>query len=258
MKETVLDKLKFVDQFNLARPRKTQADMFLLYYLGVLALRHTNSNVLEIGVGLSSYAMHELTTMFDQIFYAVDIEESRLNTFCFDNTHTKKINKPSAQLHNTEVGALGYVNIDGDKNYTNTRQDLQFAYEHLDDMGIVSVNAYGLNCWPTVMQAVNSYVADGVFEILVIGDGSVWLVKQSSYLAWLQILKTDFEFELLSACLNIHNSNALQYTPEYFFINNLFPTPAKDVVNPEMFNEYSQCLAKYSVNFNQSHDTGKL
>lgn len=257
MKETVLDKIKFIDRFDNVKPRKTQADMLLLYYLGLLSVKQTNANILEIGVGISSYAMFELAEQFDQIFYAVDIQETRLSMFCPDNTRTKRINKSSLDLADQEVGLLGYAHIDGDKNYPTTLHDLKFAYEHLDTMGLVCVNAYGLNCWPTIANAVNSVIADGLFEILVIGDAAVWLVKKSSYLNWLQILKTDFEFELLSVFLNIHNSNGLRYTPEYFFMNSIYPTPALELVDVANFQDYYQSLSKYSTLFNQVHDTGK-
>lgn len=257
MQETVLNNLRFVEQFKTVKPRKTMADMLLLYYMGELSIGQTNSNVLEIGVGLSSYAMQELTKKFDQIFYAVDLFDTRLDTFCIDDDRTKSINKSSMDLLDAEVGELGYVHIDGDKNYPTTMHDLEFAYKHLDDMGMVSVNAYGLNCWPTVTHAVNSVVTHGLFEIVLVGDAAVWLVKKTSYLNWLKILKTDYEFGLLSAFLNIHNTSGLGYTPEHFFMNSIYPTPAVLHINVEDFKEYYTNLSKYMTAFNQVHAAGQ-
>jgi hypothetical protein len=96
-----------------------------------------------------------------------------------------------------------------------------------------------------------------LLEILFVGDATIWLVKKESHSAWLDVLKNDFEFGLISAVVNVHSSLGLDFVPEHYFMNSIYPTPAIGNVDIDNFKQYYNDLSKYTWMFNAVHSNGK-
>jgi hypothetical protein len=214
-----------VDKSSISPALKSFNDTLLFYYLGYLAIKNTQADILEIGIGGSTYPLRELSANLDCILYVNDIDPGRLDRYCnsvngINDTKTKKVLKSSTALTSSDVTPLGYVHIDGDKKYSITLNDLKFSYANLSPMGLICQDDYGNNKWPTVTNAVNAMVDRNEFEILFVGDSSAWLTRKDDHAAWISLLNQDFEFGLLKELLSIHSSSeVLAFTPTYFFMN---------------------------------------
>lgn len=245
--------LKYVRKNKIMPALKTYADTLLFYYLGHLALHHGKGNILEIGVGGSTYALRELSMNTQSEFYAVDNEPSRIHDFInddefFSNSMTQAICIASTDLNSVTLKNISYVHIDGDKNYQIAAKDLSYAMDNLSSMGIICQDDYGNNKWPSITSAVHDLINDKKFQLLMVGDSSAWIVRKDDYENWMKILYLDKEFVFLRKFLNIADSSlALEHNPSYFFMN-FFKNPylnSNEITDKQEI-EYYRCLEKYN------------
>ena len=223
----ILDGKTYVkdDKSTISPALKSYNDTLLFYYIGHLAIKISRADILEIGIGGSTYPLRELSANFNCTLYVNDIDPERLDQYCdvvngINDTKTKKVLKSSVVLKSSDITTLGYVHIDGDKNYWITLNDLEFSYANLSPMGVICQDDYGNNKWPTVTNAVNTMIANNKLEMLFVGDSSAWLTRKEDHAAWINILDEDFEFGLLKELLSIHSSTeVLEFNPNYFFMN---------------------------------------
>jgi len=233
---TTLDKCDFihlVSSNKLDAAGKTYSDSLLFYYLGQVAISNTISDMLEIGVGGSTSILHELSAKHNSLLYLNDTDISRVNQYCSDlplqlaNSKYKKLIFDSTKLTNDMQ--LGYVHVDGSKNYEITVSDLSIAVENLVDMGLICQDDYGNNKHPAVTRAVQSLINDGKLTMLCVGDSSAWLCKPGDYKEWIDLLYYDDEFNLLKELLNISNSYYLGDIPEYLYMNAINQIDISDI-----------------------------
>lgn len=259
MINTILDKCKFLalcqsdglQQRVVPTSLKTYADTLLFYYLGYLSVKHTEQDILEIGIGGSTVPLKELAGNYNKTLYLCDPDKQRMDLVTEDTLLLPSPTMvPILDLSNNlndympVDSKLGYIHIDGDKNFLVNCNDLQFAYKHLAAGGIICQDDYGNNKWPTVTNAVHANLDN--LEILLVGDSSVWLTTKEYHSFWIERLKQDQEFNLLREFLNIHSSSKLLgFTPEYFFMNGLLSI-IRDVDLPGTRSDYYVTLFKYA------------
>jgi Methyltransferase domain len=214
---TSVDFLKDVADNSQPASLKSYSDTLLYYYLGQLTINATGCNVSEIGVGGSTIPIAELAKRNNKMFYAVDNDQEKLNQYC--TQYTTQVCKPSEQLTPGELGTLGYIHLDGSKNYSIAKQDLEFAVSSLHPMGLICQDDYGNNRVPTIGNLIHDTIKLHDLKMLLVGDSSVWLVKKTAYDTWVEILDKDTEFKLLSKFININHSTILDDPQSYLFMN---------------------------------------
>jgi hypothetical protein len=259
MIDTVLDKCKFlalcqsdgIQQRIVPTSLKTYADTLLFYYLGHLSINYTSKNILEIGIGGSTIPLKELAGNHSKTLYLCDPDKYRMDLLIKEspsipNPELVSILDLSNNLKNhvSVNDKMGYIHIDGDKNFLVNCNDLRFAQEHLAAGGIICQDDYGNNKWPTVTNAVHANLDN--LEILLVGDSSVWLTSKEHHQFWINYLNQDQEFNFLKEFLNIHSSSKLLgFVPEYFFMNGLLKI-IRDKELPDERTKYFVTLFKYA------------
>jgi Methyltransferase domain len=227
---TITNKTSFLKLVakNLIKPAlKTFSDTVLFYYLGHLAVTDSSGEISEIGVGGSTYVLTELAESHNKKFFVIDHGKIRLdqysNTEYWPKATLEKLLLDSNELHDYhDMPQFSYCHIDGDKNFTTTRSDIEFYLNHLSVNGLICQDDYGNSKWPTVTDAVKDLEFCGKLKIIFVGDSSVWFTKSEYYEYWMNLLQLDYEFSLLSAVCNIASSEELGKNPEYFFMQSAF------------------------------------
>jgi hypothetical protein len=185
---------------------------------------------MEIGLGGSTWPLHELSENHQRLFYIVDIniEEGEVlkgsKSLYFSNTKMLSFTMDSKYLPSKTniIHRLGYVHIDGDKSIDATLLDLEFGLDNLVTNGLICQDDYGNPRWPTVTDAVQQLIHKGKASAILVGDSSIWLTRPEYYEFWMNLLKKDPEFKLLGVLTNIASSSLELRSPhEYFFMNKI-------------------------------------
>jgi len=234
--------LKLVAKNLIIPPLKTFSDTVLFYYLGHLSASNSQGEISEIGVGGSTYVLTELAEAHNKTFFIIDNDKNGIdqytNTSYWPNATLKKLSIDSNKLHDCDITTqFSYCHIDGDKNFKTTTSDIEFYLNHLSTNGLICQDDYGNSKWPTVTDAVKELEFCGKLKIIFVGDSSVWFTKPEYYEYWINLLKQDYEYSLLSAGCNIISSNILDKNPEYFFMQSIYSPYAKE--------EYSESELDY-------------
>jgi hypothetical protein len=219
--------LKLVADNLIPPPLKTFSDTVLFYYLGHLSASNSKGEISEIGVGGSTYVLTELAEAHIKTFFVIDERKIRMdqytNTSYWPNATLNTLLLDSNELHNCNISTeFSYCHIDGDKNFKTTISDIEFYLNHLSVNGLICQDDYGNNKWPTVTDAVKELEFCGKLKIIFVGDSSVWFTKPEYYEYWMNLLKQDYEYSLLSAGCNIFSSELIGKTSEYFFMQSVF------------------------------------
>ena len=212
---------------------KTYCDTVLFYYLGCLATSNTSGDIIEIGVGGSTYPLIELAEINDKIFFVVDSNVTNANNYTnlkfWPKAKIEKYIIDSKHLNSSHItNQLSYCHIDGDKNFENTISDIEFCLNNLSSNGLICQDDYGNHKWPTVTDAVKDLEFQGKIKLILVGDSSVWFTKPEYYEFWISMLDNDYEYSLLSTVCNISKSDKLGKTPSYFWMNSLVNFSRKD------------------------------
>lgn len=226
----VIDQTKFLtlsENGTILPCLKSYMDSVLFYYLGHLAIQHTKKDILEIGVGGSTHPLVELSGNTGSTFHVVDNNKTSLDTYTrkdlFPNAVLNKILIDSRELTSDQITPLGYIHVDGDKEYRTAKSDLEFSVDNLAPMGIICQDDYGNNKWPTIAMVTESLISKGNLKHLLVGDSSTWLVRPEDHDAWLEILDEDPEFRLLSSIFSLTRADyMLNSEQRYIFHNALF------------------------------------
>lgn len=254
--------LKLVIDNKVEISLKSYADTLLFYYLGYLVANNYKGNFLEIGIGGSTYALHELSEQFDRKFHVVDYDLPRLDEIGRSNFYPKSqaiLHAVDSQLLSTQginVGSLLYSHIDGDKNYEITMADLDFCLTHLAVNGLICQDDYGNNKHPTVTDAVQELIHQNKLKMLIVGDSSCWLTTPEYYDHWSLLLDNQKEFMLLKALLNLRSSEVAGKVPKYFFMHAGYIKNKHDLPNLDNFTDqdieyFNNLLQLNSLNYLQ-------
>ena len=243
--------LKLVAENIIPPALKTYCDTVLFYYLGLLATSTSPGDIIEIGVGGSTYPLIEIAEVNDRIFNIVDIKSSDLNNYIDSqvgpDAKLKQIVIDSKKLNSEHItNRLCYCHIDADKNFDNTMSDIEFCLDRLSVNGLICQDDYGNNKWPTVTDAVKNLEFQGKIKFILVGDSSVWFTKPEYYEFWMNLLANDYEYSLLKAICNISSSSDLGKTPAYFWMNSLVNFSKKDnYLQSEL--EYFDTLIRFNI-----------
>ena len=226
--------LKLVANNLIDSALKTYSDTILFYYLGHLAISNTEGDIVEIGVGGSTYPMIELAEIYDKTFSVIDSNKERIEKYSdityWPNAKLKKILINSNHLKYRQItDKFSYCHIDGDKNFITTTSDIEFCLEQLSFNGLICQDDYGNHKWPTVTDAVKAFEYNDKIKLIFVGDSSVWFTKPEYYDYWMSLLEKDYEYSLLVALCNINSSkHQLKKNPAYFYMNSIFNKFKKD------------------------------
>ena len=226
---------------------KSFNDTVLFYYLGDLALRSGHGDIMEIGIGGSTWPLHELSDRHRRSLVLVDHNQTYLDAVAhgtwFDSTPdphlADSLTQPCLQSQ------LAYCHVDGDKNYETTCSDLEYCVQNLARNGIICQDDYGNNKWPSVTDAVHRMVQHGKLMFVMIGDSSAWLTVPESHASWTSRLRCDREFQALAHLMGITTSSMLDRDPEYFFLNHAVPPFVKCDLDQALI-QYWNVLIDYS------------
>jgi len=204
---------------------KSYCDTLLFFYLALLSTRQPG-NLLEVGIGGSSFALAEVSTMSNRALHLVDTDRDGLHqvTGCslFDKHLVKTWCMSSQDLGSKidDICDLIYCHVDGSKNYHTAKSDLEFCLEHLAPGGLICQDDYGNNKWPTINAVVQELVQQHRAKIVLVGDSSVWITRPDFYSHWMQLIKTDAEMMLLAHFVGMCSAKAVLSVPEdYYFLN---------------------------------------
>lgn len=225
----IVDRAKFLNlvcQEKISCSTKSYSDTLLFYYLGYLAAQQFG-DLLEIGVGGSTYALTELSELTQKTFYVVDQSIERSAIYAanehWPDAKLTTILDDSRNLHQrTNISALAYCHVDGDKDYEITKSDLEFCLNHLAVNGIICQDDYGNNKWPTVTDVIKELEYNNKIKFVLVGDSSVWITRPEYLDHWMNLLKNDYEFSLLSALCNVGSSTHLSKYPEYLILQSAY------------------------------------
>lgn len=230
MNSTVLDKAKIFNcvhsgsrPIEISASLKSYADTLLFYFLGVHC---AHSNILEIGLGGSSYLLRDIAAQCQKQLWLVDNELEAIENYgsksdLFTNELLKTIYQDSQDFARELASdqKFSYIHLDGGKEFYQVHNDLELAINHLDNYGIICQDDFGNNKWPTVTNCVYQLMQEHELEFLIIGDSSCWLVKKADKPLWIQYLSQLEEFNLLQELLSIASSKILQDNANYFFLS---------------------------------------
>ena len=235
---------------NQVRPAlKSYNDTLLFYYLGILALQQNAGDIMEIGVGGSTYVLLDLAQAQQRKFVIVDLEQYRLNK------HVKSDIWPlapiemhridSLSLSSSGISNLSYCHIDGDKKYEIALNDLEYCTEHLAHNGLICQDDYGNNRWPNVADAVQTMIHTGKLVMLLVGDSSAWLTKPEYYDHWMKIFGSDAELGVLAPLLNITESDSNAMHAKYLYMTPNFP-PMRPLIHADWVYDYYDTLIDFN------------
>lgn len=199
--------IKLVSNNKIEPALKSYADTLLFYYLGSLAITTSDGNILEIGVGGSTYPLLDLSERSNKKFVIVDLNQKRLDYYSNQEYFSKSIIEKhlvsSLKLDSTDIKNLSYCHLDGSKDYKIAINDLEFCTKNLVTNGLICQDDYGNNKWPAVTSATQDMIYEGKLKMLLVGDSSAWLTRPEYYDYWQNLLSRDVEFDMLSKFLNI-------------------------------------------------------
>jgi hypothetical protein len=242
--------LDLVSEKHIRAALKSYSDSILFYYLGYLSATNASGKISEIGVGGSTYILTELSELANKEFVIIDNDANRIHFFK-NTTHWPKANVSTivddsvTVAQYKDIPKFSYGHVDGTKNFKTTVSDINFYLDHLAVNGLVCQDDYGNHKWPTVTDAVKQIEYEGRLKIVLVGDSSVWFTKPEYYDYWMGLLKTDYEFSLLTPLCNIVSSTLLERTPEYFFMQATLNHSIVEDYSPEEI-EYFNTLLKNS------------
>jgi hypothetical protein len=253
--KTKTDNAKFLQLVSdnvIEAALKTYSDTVLFYYLGHLAICNTPGDIVEIGVGGSTYPLIELAEIYNKIFVIIDVDKNRTDLYAdsahWPNAKLEKILIDSKQLSSHQTTSqFSYCHIDADKNFTNTISDIEFCLDRLTTNGLICQDDYGNHKWPTVTDAVKDLEFRGKIKLIFVGDSSVWFTKPEYYEYWMLLLEKDYEYSLLVALCNISNSKVLGKTPAYFFMNTLLNTCRKSDYSEFELDYFNKMIQLYPM-----------
>jgi hypothetical protein len=225
--------LKLVVETVIDPASKTYSDTVLFYYLGYLATYNTPGDIVEIGVGGSTYPLIELAETNNKIFFIIDFNKDRLDQYAdlahWPNAKLEKIQINSKKLNSHQIiNQFSYCHVDGNKDFITTMSDIEFCLDQLSTNGLICQDDYGNNKWPTVTDAVKNLEFCGKIKLIFVGDSSAWFTKPEYYEHWMSLLEKDYEYSLLTALCNITSSAKLSKTPAYFYMNSFANDCRKD------------------------------
>lgn len=252
----IVDRAKFLNlvcQEQISCSTKSYSDTLLFYYLGYLAANKLNGDILEIGVGGSTYALTELSELTQKTFVVVDQDASRSDIYAArahwpQSKLTTVIDDSRNLPKHTDIPDLAYCHIDGDKDFAVTVSDLEFCIDHLAVNGLICQDDYGNHKWPTVTDAVKELEHQNKLKFILVGDSSIWVTKPEYYDYWMNLLSIDHEFSLLVALCNVTNSQHLNKFPVYLFLHSAY--------NKSLMADFTQSEQSYFNNIlNMDHQT---
>jgi hypothetical protein len=216
--------LKLAANNQIEPALKSYSDTVLFYYLGYLATSNTSGDIVELGVGGSTYPLTELAEINGKIFFIIDYHKDRLDHYSdlvpWPNAKLEKIIIDTTKLNSSHItNQLSYCHIDASKNFKNTISDIEFCLNNLSTNGLICQDDYGNHKWPTITDAVKDLEFRGKIKLILVGDSSAWFTKPEYYEYWMSLLNKDYEYSLLKALCNISDSKHLDKTPAYFYMN---------------------------------------
>jgi len=250
--------LQLVKDNKIIPSLKSYSDTLLFYYIGFLALSSSDDDIIEIGVGGSTYVLYELSEKFNRTFQLVDISKENINTrthdILYNNIPINHWVMPSEKLHShkSEFNKFAYCHIDGSKDYNITISDLMFCLNHLGDGGIICQDDYGNNKWPTITSAITELIYTEKVKPIIVGDSSIWITKPEYYEYWMNKIKQDNEMEWLGNFVNLVSSKNKNDKHEYYYINFL-SCDKKIFENQNAINYFDQLLS-YGTNKSTNSD----
>jgi hypothetical protein len=238
--------LKLVANLKIIPPLKSYNDTLLFYYLGQLTIDHAIGDLLEIGVGGSTYTLHELAQVNNRMFNVVDHKKNNLDTYSRNQQEFKSI------IQNFELSSqqlpldflkqpISYSHIDGSKEYNDTLHDLELCLFNLASRGLICQDDYGNNKWPTVTDAVQTLINQNRVRLVLVGDSSAWLTRVEDYSFWMDLLNNDQEFKYLQYLMGIHQSTL---SDPYWFLNALLSVGKRCefTLTDEIFDYYDNLI----------------
>lgn len=241
--------LSLVNEGKIEPSLKSFSDTLLFYYFGHLSLVHGPGKVLEIGIGGSSFVLSELAHNHAQELHLVDGDQFRVDLLLansnwkFQNFFTHIIDSQDLPSR-PQLNPLSYCHIDGSKTFKATKSDLEYCLKNLSPNGLICQDDFGNNKWPTVVDVVKQLEFEGQLKIVAVGDSSAWVTRTEYYDHWMQLLKNDYEFQLLSKLLHCVNSHTLDTKSDYYFLNQVCMPNA--VCNDTNEHDYYQQLLNHN------------
>lgn len=196
--------LRLVNELGLTPSLKSYADTLLFYKMGQLACDCSDGDILEIGVGGSTYPLFELSEYSKRTLILVDNNEDNLHAQQTDYFENAKVVRQHIDSQDLLLSPrLAYCHIDGNKKYDVTRSDVHFCLLSLSENGIICQDDYGNSKWPEVTSVIHDLVHEGYCKIVMIGDSSAWITKPEYYDYWMALLSEDLEIEFLHPFLGL-------------------------------------------------------
>ncbi len=210
----MIDNVKFLNLVcanQIESALKSYADTLLFYKFGQIAVSKSNGNLLEIGVGGSTFPLYELSESTNRLLNLIDFSQDRLSKLdvsCQQYFPGALVSNHCAYstdiINSQKFTALSYCHIDGDKKYSITRSDVLFCLENLDKNGIICQDDYGNNKHPEVTKVIHDLENEQKLKIVFVGDSSVWVTKPEYHQNWIKWVKhNDDEMKLLVDFLSI-------------------------------------------------------
>lgn len=235
---TVLDCSDFLGMVSgreIVPPLKTWSDTLLFYLLGMVASEVCDGDIMEIGVGGSTYPLCEIAMKQSKNMHLVDNEDlHRIDDFIHERwagDHIKKYRINSTALSCSSIPTTCYVHIDGGKRYSVTMSDIKLSSKILGSMGLICQDDYSNSRWPEVTFAVHDALHQGCLRMLIVGDSSAWLCRSEDHSKWCQIIKTHHEISMLSGLVNLVHRTSEENPNGWFFMNGVIAKQHRVVAN---------------------------
>ena len=232
--------LELVRDRKIQPSLKTYADSLLFYFLGHCSISKSNYDMLEIGVGGSTYVLRDLSHVTGNKLHLVDCDSHEIErTTSGDFFQQEKVVKhviDSANLKHAKLDNIGYIHIDGSKDFELCNNDIEMSIKLLQPGGLICQDDYGNNKHPAVTIATNYFVNQKKLKFVIIGDSSAWLCKPEDYDHWIEILKNHKESILLSQFVNLNSAEESVGVPkseDYFYLRDGVTNVVLDLYNQE-------------------------
>ena len=122
-------------------------------------VEQTEGDILEIGMGGSTFAFLDATKDTDRQVWSIDMKNKLIDHYKYiPQDYLERLNYIQADSHQTVLHkTFGLLLVDGDHHFEAVRKDTMSFWSNISDNGLILYHDYNL---PEVSQFVDSWISD--------------------------------------------------------------------------------------------------
>ena len=132
-------------------------DWDIIFSLGGIVLKNVSGNILEIGIGVSSFIFSNLAKTYKRKYYACDVNKDKCSRLTIDtptaivfNGRSLDFFKNTSESYSIKQEQFALILLDGDHTYPVVRAEVDFLLTRLNYGGLLFIHDTIKKSWDEV------------------------------------------------------------------------------------------------------------